>query len=74
MIFVIGYIFGPFSKKRSLTVISRVAAVFLIVLFIASNAISFRGARGYRYGNWQHECGRWEKDSIEHHGGPSSMH
>jgi len=33
MVFIIGYVFGPFARNRTLTVISRVAAILAIVLF-----------------------------------------
>jgi hypothetical protein len=46
MVFVLGYIFGNFSKKRSLTIISKVAAVLAIVLFIAANGVLLR------FGGW----------------------
>ena len=42
MVFVIGYVFGPFAKNRALTVITRVAAILAIVLFFATNALFFR--------------------------------
>ncbi|WP_419701448.1 hypothetical protein [Mucilaginibacter sp. NFX135] len=37
MIFIIGYVFGEFSKKPALTIITKVAAILVIVLFIAAN-------------------------------------
>ena len=47
MVFVIGYIFGGFSRRPSLAVITKVAAILLIVLFIASNAFFMRGGPGH---------------------------
>jgi hypothetical protein len=50
-VFILGYVFGNFSKSRTLTQITRVAAVVLIVSFIGSNMAFFRAA-GWRYGNF----------------------
>ncbi|KAA2238493.1 hypothetical protein F0L74_19920 [Chitinophaga agrisoli] len=47
MVFIIGYVFGPFAKKRTLTVFARIAAILVIVLFIATNIFAFRLNRGY---------------------------
>ncbi|MCF6405011.1 hypothetical protein L3C95_19070 [Chitinophaga filiformis] len=44
MVFVIGYIFGGFSKKPVLTSLSKVAAILVIVLFIAANMVFMRSA------------------------------
>ena len=54
MIFIIGYIFGGFSKRPSLTVIAKVSAILLIVLFIASNAFLMRG--GFRHFHGPGQC------------------
>jgi len=42
MVFIIGYVFGGFSKKRSLTRLTKVAAILLIVLFVAANLFFMR--------------------------------
>jgi hypothetical protein len=39
MVFGIGYVFGNFSKTKTLATISKVAAILSIVLFIAANGI-----------------------------------
>lgn len=39
MVFIIGYVFGGFSKKPTLTSITRVAAILVIILFIATNML-----------------------------------
>jgi len=44
MVFILGYVFGGFSKKRSLTRLTRVAAILIIVLFVAETFFSC--------GNW----------------------
>lgn len=50
MVFIIGYIFGGFSKRPVLTSLSKVAAILVIVLFIATNLLfmrfAFRDGRG----------------------------
>jgi hypothetical protein len=56
MVFIIGYIYGPFSKRRGLTIAARVAAIAIIFAFIMMNIFALRG--GTR-GPWRH------------HGGPS---
>ena len=38
MVFIIGYVFGSFSKKRALTTIARIASILIIVLYMAANA------------------------------------
>lgn len=55
MVFIIGHVFGGFSKKPALTVITKVAAILLIVLFFATNAVSMR-ARFSDKGHWAHGC------------------
>ncbi len=42
MVFIIGYIFGGFSKKKSLTRLAKVAAILVVVLFIAANVFFMR--------------------------------
>ena len=50
MVFIIGYIFGNFSQRRTLAIFSKIAAVLVIVLFFATTGLSMRfgGWRGYR--------------------------
>lgn len=42
MVFVIGYVFGNFSKTKTLATISKVAAVLAIILFVAANGLLIR--------------------------------
>lgn len=65
MVFILGYVFGNFSKSKTLTRITKVAAVLAIALFIVGNVFMLRG-RNWRYaGNKQHiECNREWKDST----------
>ena len=46
MVFVIGYVFGDFSRKKTLATMSKIAAILIIVLFVASNGILMR------FGGW----------------------
>ncbi|HMF71609.1 MAG TPA: hypothetical protein VK616_09050 [Flavitalea sp.] len=59
MVFILGYVFGNFSKKRSLTRITKVAAILSIILFITTNIFAFRSA------NWRHGERRWHGCEIE---------
>jgi hypothetical protein len=58
MVFIIGYVFGSFSKNTILKVITKIAAVLVILLFIGANIFAFRftGSRsrfhGAQYGCW----------------------
>jgi hypothetical protein len=65
MVFVIGYVFGNFSKSRRLTRLTRVASILAIVLFISTNIFLLRTGGRYHhnhYGNygWRH----YQQDSI----------
>lgn len=51
MVFIIGYVFGSFSKSKMLTRITKVATILAIVLFVAGNVFVFRGGRPN--GRWQ---------------------
>lgn len=48
IIFIIGYIFGGFSKKPVLKTLSRIAAILVIVAFIFMNISIGRGGRYHR--------------------------
>jgi hypothetical protein len=65
MVFVIGYIFGNFSKTKILATISKVAAILAIVLFIAANGILMR-AGGWHRGvhHYNDNCYEQPKDSV----------
>ncbi|GGC14209.1 hypothetical protein GCM10011386_02350 [Parapedobacter defluvii] len=56
MVFIIGYVFGGFSKKRSLTRLTKVAVVLIIVLFVAANIFFTRqlihGHKDGRFGGF----------------------
>jgi hypothetical protein len=66
MVFVIGYVFGNFSKTKTKTLatISKVAAILSIVLFIAANGVlmHFGGWHG-GYHN-QYNCHNASTDST----------
>ena len=65
MVFVIGYVFGNFSKKPALAKITRIASVLAIVLFISANIFLFHFG-GWRHGNFngKNHCGYYQGDSI----------
>lgn len=66
MVFIIGYIYGPFSQRRGLTIAARVAAIAIIFAFIMMNVFAFRavshGGPWQRGGHWSH-C----DDDHDHH-------
>ncbi len=67
MIFIIGYVFGGFSTNTTLKAITKVAAILIIVLFIAVNVFSFRfGTWHHRYLNRGDVC-RYEQNDSTHH-------
>jgi len=51
MVFIIGYVFGPFSRNSTLRTITKVSSILLIVLFIGMNIFFFRfaGRPGLRH-------------------------
>ena len=63
MVFIIGYVFGSFSKNPVLTSITRVAAILAIVLFISSNILAFRGGGWRRSVEGKYQCGYVNRDS-----------
>jgi len=42
MVFIIGYVFGGFSKNPTLVSLTKVAAILVIILFIAANGLLTR--------------------------------
>jgi hypothetical protein len=64
MVFVIGYIFGNFSKRKGLATISKVAAILAIVMFIAANGILMRFGGWHRVGQNHYNCYDLPKDST----------
>jgi hypothetical protein len=68
MVFIIGYIFGNFSQRRTLAIFSKIAAILVIVLFFASTGLGMRfaGWRGYRdhRGHYYERCDRLPSDST----------
>jgi hypothetical protein len=48
MVFIIGYVFGNFSRNKTLTRITKVATVLAIIFFIGTNIFFARMGYGYR--------------------------
>jgi hypothetical protein len=46
MVFIIGYVFGPFAKRPALRGITKIASILAVVLFISTNILLFRIAHG----------------------------
>jgi len=61
MVFIMGYVFGNFSKSATLTKITKVASIFILAAFIAANIMFFRSDRGWRCGNFN------RSDSFENY-------
>ncbi|HEV8285686.1 MAG TPA: hypothetical protein VGQ09_15335 [Chitinophagaceae bacterium] len=64
MVFIIGYVFGNFSKNVALTWITRFASILVIVLFIGANIFLFRVGAWHR-GNLsgKYNC-TWQRDTT----------
>ncbi|HTE11076.1 MAG TPA: hypothetical protein VK645_08900 [Chitinophagaceae bacterium] len=71
MVFIMGYVFGNFSKSTTLTKITKIASIFILVSFIAVNIMFFRLNRGWRCGNFNRsdrfENYHHQKDSTTVH-------
>lgn len=57
MVFIIGYVFGNFSKSRVLTRMTKVASMLLVLFFIGMNI--FLGRFATRNGMRQHAAYGW---------------
>jgi energy-coupling factor transporter transmembrane protein EcfT len=57
MVFIIGYVFGGFSKKPALRTITKVATILVIVLFMMANVLFMRMAFSRGNGPWCHDRG-----------------
>jgi len=64
MVFVIGYVFGNFSKTKTLATISKIAAILSIVLFIAANGILMRFGGLHRGNHNRYDCHYQSADST----------
>jgi hypothetical protein len=51
-VFIIGYIFGGFSKKPVLRTLAKIAAILVILLFIITNVVLMRTAIRQGHGPW----------------------
>jgi hypothetical protein len=68
MVFVIGYVFGNFSKNATLATITKVASILAIVLFISANVLSFHfGGLRYHDYNGKINCGWYQRDTTISH-------
>jgi len=64
MVFIIGYVFAGFSKNPSLVVLTKIAAILAIVLFVAVNGLLMRYAFS-RHGNDKVGSGYWKAHLSE---------
>lgn len=63
MVFIIGYVFGNFSKSPVLTTFTRISAILAIVLFLSTNALFLRYRGGFR-GNTGFGCYHEYRDTT----------
>ena len=64
MVFIIGYVFGGFSRNPTLTVFTKIAAILAIVLFIGTNVFFFRARHAFGRHDGRPYCGWYDKDSA----------
>jgi hypothetical protein len=66
MVFIIGYVFGNFSRSPVLTTITKFAAILAILLFISANIFLFRFG-GWHRGNYggRNVCAWYQQDSVQ---------
>lgn len=65
MVFILGYVFGNFSKSQTLTRITKIASILAIALFIVGNIFLLRSG-GWRHGNHNlgNNCSISQQDST----------
>ena len=64
MVFIIGYLFGNFSKSKTLSSITKLASILVIVLFITTSLFAFRYYAWHLNGSRQY-CGWNSVDSLQ---------
>ncbi len=64
MVFIIGYVYGSFSKNTTLKLITKIAAILVIVLFIGANIFTLFAGNRWRYHGTQYGCGYNRSDST----------
>jgi len=63
MVFIIGYVFGNFSKNATLTTITKTSSILVIALFIAANIFFFRFGWHRQPFSGKYNCA-WQVDST----------
>ena len=64
IVFIMGYVFGNFSKNATLTKLTKVSAVLVLVAFIAGNIFFFRFNNRWKCGNFNYND-RFQKHWIQ---------
>jgi hypothetical protein len=64
MVFILGYVFGGFSRNPTLTVFTKIAAILAIVLFIGTNVFFMRSRHAFGPHGERYQCGWYDKDST----------
>jgi Na+-driven multidrug efflux pump len=65
MVFIIGYVFGGFSRSAALTTITKVASILAIVLFIVTNVFVMRGMWRHRMAAGEHACWNYQGKQVD---------
>lgn len=67
MVFIIGHVFGSFSKKKTLVTITKVATILIIVLFIGSRIFFVRNMHHRGWCPWNEDRpAYYHRDSTWH--------
>jgi hypothetical protein len=64
MVFIIGYVFGGFSRNATLSVLAKISTILAIVLFIGTNAFFFRARHAFGHHGGRYQCEWNDKDSL----------
>lgn len=66
MVFIIGYIYGPFSQRRGLTIAARIAAIAIIFAFMMMNIFAFRAGASHAGASHAGRQEPWQRGHWEH--------
>lgn len=66
MVFIIGNLFGGFSKRKTLKTLGRIGSIFIIIFFIAGSFLHRPGPRGWHSRRLDRGCWTYQKDSTNH--------
>lgn len=55
MVLIIGYVFGGFSKSKRLTIMTKIASILIVILFVSANIFAFRFGNRHFARNGQYD-------------------